>query len=114
MFGSEDLFGEVLGGIGNGRREARLNSWLNSHCLPALKTELGTGGELRAALSAAESKTSSALQAKFGLSRIVVLTLRTTHQPNSLSSASALSNHNPISISRIIATPAARCVLAFW
>ena len=63
-FGGEDLLGEMLGGVRIGRREARLDSWLSSHCLPALKTKLRAGGKLRAALNAVECKTSSALQAE--------------------------------------------------
>jgi len=60
-FGGENFLGKVLGGIGNGRCETRLNVWLSHRCLPALQTELSAGRELRATLCTCVNKTSSAL-----------------------------------------------------
>ena len=47
-FRRKDLLGEMFGSISFGRNKACCYGGLRTHRLPALKTELGTGRELRA------------------------------------------------------------------
>src|SRR5215831_20768186 len=75
----KDLLGEVFGGISFGGNEARCYGGLRAHRLPTLKTELCSGRKLRAAHSALEDESSSALQTKFCLGRILLVAARTPH-----------------------------------
>src|SRR5262249_19392574 len=75
--GGEDLFGEVLGGVGFRRREC---GGLTRNGLPALKAELRAGGQLGLTVSTDGRQTSSALQTELGLDRVFVLAPRTLHR----------------------------------
>src|SRR5262245_13503968 len=77
--GGEDFFSEMLRGIDFRRNEARGYGSAGAQWLPTLKTELCSSRKLRAAHSALEGESSSALQTKFCLGRILLVAARTPH-----------------------------------
>src|SRR5262245_4885819 len=77
--GGKDFFSQMLRGIDFRRNEARGYGSAGAQRFPTLKTELCSSRKLRAAHSALEGESSSALQTKFCLGRILLVAARTPH-----------------------------------
>jgi hypothetical protein len=115
-FGCEDLLGEMLRSVGlrrradapRGQRSDRVDG------LAALLAELCPGGQLRAAGAAHESQPAAALEAEFGVVRVLVPALGTAGHASPFGSASACSSQKRMSISRYIAVAVVRCSCASW
>jgi len=97
--GGEDLLGEVLRGIGLGRRSDASRRSGRANGLSALLAELRAGRQLGAVGPAREGQPAATLQAELGVAGILVPALRTAAHASSFSSASDRSSQYRMSIS---------------